>query len=93
MSYTGTLYEGDGLIHTMPLRNESPDSPDRGSEAWSAFTRRFASAWRSFFDSVEESCRKARYRQIEAYLSQSTDLADLERRQRDLERSCHHFFI
>jgi hypothetical protein len=46
---------------------------------------------RSFFDWIDRSSRDARYRQIEGYLSKATDLADLERRQRDLERS-HQYF-
>lgn len=36
---------------------------------------------------IDEKSREGHYRQIESYLAQSTDHADLERRLRDLERS------
>jgi len=91
MSYIGTLYEGDSLIHKMPLRSESPEA-DEGSTDTRTLADRFVAAWRSFFDWIDQTSRDARYRQIEAYLSQSTDLADLERRQRDLERNHQHFY-
>ena len=91
MSYTGTIYEGDSLIHTMPLHRESPDV-DSGVAKPSMLGRRIAAAWQSFFDWLERTSSEARYRQIEAYLSESTDLADLERRQRDLERNHQHFY-
>ncbi len=90
MSYTGTLYEGDSLIHTMPLRNESPDAEAGSANAWT-LSSPIVRALRSFFDWIDRSARDARYRQIEGYLSQATDLADLERRQRNLERS-HQYF-
>ena len=91
MSYTGTIYEGDSLIHTMPLHSESPDVDEGGANS-SIFGRRIVAAWRSFFDWLDRTSSEARYRQIEAYLSQATDLADLERRQRDLERNHQHFY-
>ncbi|MBI2319051.1 MAG: DUF3563 family protein [Betaproteobacteria bacterium] len=92
MSYTGTIYEGDSLIHRMPLRSETPDVEEAGLE-FGAVLRRIATAWRTFFDWLERTSSEARYRQVEAYLSQASDLADLERRQRNLERNHQHFFI
>lgn len=90
MSYIGTLYEGDSLIHKMPLRSEGPDSAEGADTR--TLARRFVAAWRSFFDWIDQTSRDARYRQVEAYLSQATDLADLERRQRDLDRNHQHFY-
>ncbi len=92
MSYTGTLYEGDSLIHTMPLRTETPDERTGSGKVLKGLGRRFIAAWRAFFDWLDESCREARYRQIEAYLAESTDLADLERRQRNLDQNHRHFY-
>jgi hypothetical protein len=91
MSYTGTLYEGDSLIHNMPLRSESPDADKGGTNVWELLGSPIVAAIQSFFDWIDRSARDARYRQIEGYLSQATDLADLERRQRDLER--HHQYF
>ncbi|MBI4292574.1 MAG: DUF3563 family protein [Betaproteobacteria bacterium] len=90
MSYTGTLYEGDSLIHKMPMRSESSDA-DAGAENPWKLASPIVAAFQSFFDWIDRSARDARYRQIEGYLSQSTDLADLERRQRNLERN-HQYF-
>ena len=91
MSYIGTLYEGDSVIHRMPLRTETLDEDSDGMLSWSTLWQRVAAACGSFFDWVGECSQQARYRQIEAYLSEASDLADLEHRQLELERHHSHF--
>lgn len=51
---------------------------------------RAATPRRSFFDRIEHALWRSRQREIERYLAASTDLVDLERRLRRLERREAH---
>lgn len=107
MGFTAALYEGDSVIHTMPViasiqarlaksagvaRREvsALEGADLGRaefKGWTVLIGAISTAFRSVGDWLERQSRDAHYRQIEGYLAQSTDHADLERRLRDLERS------
>jgi len=114
MAFTGALYEGDGVIHTMPViagiqsrlkggiptaqaarQASSVDTAVLGRaqlRAWSSLIMPIVGAIKSFAEWIDRKSRDAHYRQIEGYLAQATDHADLERRLRDLERG-NRFFI
>lgn len=81
------LYEGDGLIHyggatppSAPTHGETPRLAARPWAALAALGGRFA-RW------LERSAERARYRELERFLSHSTDCFDLERRIRAVERN------
>ena len=108
MAFTGALYEGDSVIHTMPViagiqarlkggvptaqaarEANSVETAVLGRaqlRAWSSLINTIFGAVKSFVEWIDRKSRDAHYRQIESYLSQATDHADLERRLRDLER-------
>ncbi len=103
MAFTGTLYEGDGVIHTMPVISGiqarmkggvAAAQPALGTatlgraqlRAWSSLLSPIVAAIKFAAQWLDRKSRDAHYRQIEGYLSQATDHADLERRLRDLER-------
>jgi hypothetical protein len=116
MGFTAALYEGDSVIHSMPViasikarmqqagtatamraANEETvlESADLGTaeiKGWTFLLKAIGSAFTSAADWLERKARDAHYRQIEGYLAQSTDHADLERRLRDLERNNHFTF-
>ncbi len=114
MAFTGALYEGDSVIHTMPviagiqarLKGGLPTAQAAREassfetaalgraqlRAWSSLINAVVGAITSLAEWIDRKSRDAHYRQIEGYLSQATDHADLERRLRDLERS-NRFFI
>lgn len=92
------LYEGDGYLR---LPRSPAASPQRESEHASdeaidlrAVERKaralklvtVAKAFSQVFDWLEERYQRARWRDIDAYLSRSADHADLERRLKQLER-------
>ena len=56
-------------------------------KGWTILIGAIWNALRSLALWIDEKSREAHYRRIDAYLAQSTDHADLERRLRDLERS------
>ena len=66
---------------------ESADLATAEIKGWTALFEMAWSAMKSVAAWIDESSRQAHYRQVEAYLAQSTDHADLERRIRTLERS------
>ncbi len=108
MAFTGALYEGDSVIHTMPVISgiqarlkggvataqparevsalENAELGRAQLRAWSYLIKAIVGAIKSLAEWIDRKSRDAHYRQIEAYLSQATDHADLERRLRDLER-------
>jgi hypothetical protein len=109
MGFTAALYEGDSIIHTMPVIGsiqarlsktvrvarpmremtalESADLGRAELKGWISLIGAISAAIRSVGHWIDRQSRDAHYRQVEAYLAQSTDHADLERRLRDLERS------
>lgn len=85
------IYEGDGLSHGAPrsvaaeaARSTPPDAVAR------AVSARRAAAMRAFFPKLfswfADQFDNARMREVERYLSQATDLCDLEQRIRRVER-------
>jgi hypothetical protein len=86
------IYEGDGLFHEAPRSVEAAAArstpPDAAARAVAA---RRAEAMRSFFPKLfswfADQFDNARMREVERYLSQATDLCDLEQRIRRLERN------
>ena len=111
MGFTAALYEGDSVVHSMPviasikarMQNggagtavraanqesvlESADLATAEIKGWTYLFEVIGKAIESAADWVDRKARDAHYRQVEGYLSQATDHADLERRLRDLERS------
>jgi hypothetical protein len=99
MSALTFMYEGDGLIHTAPHttrtakpRPEAAATPPQAPIAGSpAMAERKGEALRSFFPKIgawlADRVYFARMREVEAYLAQATDSADLEQRIRRLERA------
>jgi len=78
------LYEGDSLIHY------ASDATTAGGRdlafpglSWTAVTDSIA----GFFRAIDRSIERARCRELERYLANATDLCDLERRIRDVERA------
>ena len=99
MSIRRQMYEGDSLIHAGPCsasqtRADEPpagESPQSGGGA--AVAKRRSAAMRGFFPKLSvwlsNRIHFARMREIDSYLSQATDLADLERRIARIERGAH----
>lgn len=92
MRFIYPLYEGDGYLHfrtAAPVRKPVLTGIDMRAievrahaarrEAMSALLARFG-RW------LEAKLRPGPRRDVEAYLAQSSDHADLERRLRDVER-------
>lgn len=92
------LYEGDGFIR-HPAAPEGSLLEDAGKTAFAGPFVDFAEIekrarrdrsvalggiFSRLFDWIEASVRRAKYRELEKYLGESTDLADLERRLRRL---------
>ena len=85
------IYEGDSIIHyrgALTLPEAAPTIPETGGR--SAFAA-IGDAVRGLFRWLERSAERARYRQLEGYLAESSDVFDLERRIRNLERSYSAF--
>ena len=86
------LYEGDGYLHyrdaKAPKTRSSEGAELRAIEERARALRREAIAGllSRFGDWLENKLQSGRRRDVEAYLSRSTDHADLERRLRDVER-------
>ena len=92
------IYEGDSLIHRAPRGVDPAAASSDAAEAdrpepIPTVASRCSEAMRGFFPqlSVWLSSRVhfSRLREIEAYLAQATDLADLEHRIGRLERGAH----
>lgn len=66
---------------------ENADLAAAEIKGWTALFEIVWSAIKSVALWIDEQSRQAHYRRVEAYLAQSTDHADLERRIRTLERS------
>lgn len=83
------IYEGDGLLRkapakaTRPSRTEAERVERRARELRAEL---IADLFSRLFRWIERSFWRARQRDLEHYLSQATDAADLERRMRALER-------
>ena len=84
MSFTAALYEGDSTIHGGSRYAELAAAEIKG---WTTLFERIWDGLKSVALWIDEKSRQAQYRRVERYLAQSTDLADLERRIRQLERS------
>lgn len=80
MSIDKTMYDSDGILRE-PQSAFEIERRARGLRAL-----RLAALVNSFFDWLEARARAAWRGRAEAYLAQATDLADLERRMRRLER-------
>jgi hypothetical protein len=90
------IYEGDSLIHAAPGRDhaEAGSSTDATSpEATREVATRRSEALRGFFPKlsvwISNRIHFSRMREVESYLSQATDLADLEHRIAKIERGTH----
>jgi hypothetical protein len=80
-----------GRHERAPAPRQSSAAADRAeaeARAAAAAARRTASA-PSWLDRLDQWAWRQTQKRHEAYLAQSTDLADLERRLRALERSVH----
>jgi hypothetical protein len=89
MALHKTIYEGDSLFHTPTLkggRGDAEAKPDTGNVS----TRR-SQALRNFFPQLSvwlnNRIHFSRMREVERYLSQATDLVDLEQRIARIERN------
>ena len=87
MRTTYPLYEGDGHLHPRKAP-VAPAADVRAIEARARALRGQAlkALLARFGHWLEASLRPGTRRDVEAYLAQSTDHADLERRLRDVER-------
>jgi len=85
------LYEGDGYLHyRAPATRKGAEPADlRAIEQHARALRRDAVAafFRRALEWFEAKLRNAQRRDVEDYLAQATDHADLERRLRDVERN------
>lgn len=84
------IYEGDGIIHcgaSVALPKGAQPAPAVPS-LWEAAGRAIA----GLFCWLEKGAERARYRQLENYLAESGDVFELERRIRNVERSCGGMF-
>lgn len=94
MKHDFPLYEGDGFIRRHPAPEHSL-LEDAGKPAFAGPFVDFAEVemrarhvraaavgamFARFFNWIEAGVRRARYRELERYLGESADLADLERR-------------
>ncbi|MGB7540953.1 MAG: DUF3563 family protein [Burkholderiales bacterium] len=91
------LYEGDGYIHYQEGRTAESPAPARPSDAAQAVdfqaiehARELRSvavgeAFHKFAAWLVRKLRDAQRSEVDAYLSQSTDLADLEQRLKHIE--------
>jgi len=96
MRITYPLYEGDGYLHfrDTPAKAPKDRAADdtgvdvRAIESRARALRRAAIAdlLRRLRNWIENKLQNGRRRDVEAYLAQATDHADLERRLRDVER-------
>lgn len=80
------LYEGSSIIRWdgLPVTLERvPAAPRRFRRSLLAAA---GDALLGLFRRLEESAYRMRYRELERYLADSCDVADLERRMRDIER-------
>lgn len=80
MRYRDLIYEGDGIVRG-PVSVQDVERHARKLRALSIGT-----LIESLFDWLERRAHESWQRQAEAYLAQASDLADLERRMRRLER-------
>jgi hypothetical protein len=83
---------GRANVGTQRSSESKPAASGRGS---SELPRRRGEALRGFFPKLaawlEDAAQRARRNEIEEYLSQATDLADLEQRIRRIERRPNSF--
>lgn len=86
MALNKTIYEGDSLFHT-PRRNAGKTDEPAGATV----ARRRSEALRNFFPQLSvwlnNRIHFSRMREVERYLSQATDLVDLEHRIARIERN------
>ena len=86
------LYEGDGYLHYRNAGTSRPKNADgadlRALEERARALRRKAitDLLARFGQWLQTKLQSGRRREVEAYLAQATDHADLERRLRDVER-------
>jgi hypothetical protein len=85
MRTTPPLYEGDGYVHPAPVVTEPVDVWEIEQRAKAMRRAVIGEALRRFGDWIGKKLRSAARRDLENYLSQSTDHADLERRLREFE--------
>lgn len=98
MSFTTAMYEGDSVLRFAPESratvrtttvNTRVAGPVQHRVRHGAIKALFGAIWNALRSAVlwlDEKSQDAHYRQVERYLAQSTDHADLERRLIDLER-------
>ena len=80
------LYEGDSVIH-YPSKARPPVSSGRPAAPVASVWTAIGAAFEAFMGWLERHAANARYRELDAYLAQSNDLCDLERRIRSVERN------
>ena len=99
MSRNYPMYEGDGFIHTQADNGfggvETPpaaafsgsflDLSEVERVAKKARAETLAGLISRFLNWIDAGIQRAKYRELEAYLAKSTDLADLENRMRRIE--------
>lgn len=79
------IYEGDSIIHcgAQAALPEITQPAPAGPSLWA----RVGCVAAGFFRWLEKGAERARYRELESYLAESSDVFDLERRIRNVERS------
>jgi hypothetical protein len=100
------MYEGDGFVRN-PAAPEGSLLEDAGKTAFAGPFVDFAEIdkrarrkrvvflggmFARLFDRIDASIRRAKYRELEKYLGESTDLADLERRLRHIGTERRNLF-
>jgi len=92
MTLRRLIYEGDSLIHAPPVGTEdaAKGAAETARPTNATTAKRRAEALRSFFPKLavwlNNRIHFARMREVESYLAEATDLADLERRIANVDR-------
>lgn len=98
------LYEGDGYLRlpeksivpassgATPASAEQIDCRTVEKQARTLRAVVIGSAIERVFNWLDQKYQRARWRDVDAFLAQSTDHADLERRLKQLERGNHYEF-
>jgi len=80
------IYDGNGAIH-FPRVAKSGMAMRRPADPEKSIWTSAGAAFEAVMAWLERRAANARYRELDAYLAQSSDLCDLERRIRLVERN------
>ena len=80
------MYEGDSVIH-FPRVAKSGLAMRRPARPAKSVWASIGAAFEAVMGWLEKRAANAHYRELDAYLAKSSDLCDLERRIRSVERS------